>query len=321
MAFIKQESEDLRIAKVFSLKREETEVQTDMPGNTQKVCIGCNTLISVAFKTCPLCKQLQPYKAKVAARRCNFQNKKAEWKKSIKKNNNRTVVLNGSHVLLDKLAALDFFPILLLAKKFKRSLVADVILGGDYVLDPDLLQRVKSMYEAVLKIHFQRQKKATSSTETADPPEATSTDASSPLEDIGTDATIPPEATASPPEATSTNVFSPPPGISTSPSEAAATSPPEVTSTDASSPPEATRPRDQKGKKRPRNPVQQKGASKMEKKKYECPECSTRVSQNNFDYSNVLKRRVRKGPEEVLIRWGSMPCQTCGTKWKDTFPS
>ncbi|XP_043079096.1 uncharacterized protein LOC122327678 isoform X3 [Puntigrus tetrazona] len=294
MAFIKQESEDLRIAKVFSLKREETEVQTDMPGNTQKVCIGCNTLISVAFKTCPLCKQLQPYKAKVAARRCNFQNKKAEWKKSIKKNNNRTVVLNGSHVLLDKLAALDFFPILLLAKKFKRSLVADVILGGDYVLDPDLLQRVKSMYEAVLKIHFQRQKKATSSTETADPPEATSTDASSPLEDIG---------------------------ISTSPSEAAATSPPEVTSTDASSPPEATRPRDQKGKKRPRNPVQQKGASKMEKKKYECPECSTRVSQNNFDYSNVLKRRVRKGPEEVLIRWGSMPCQTCGTKWKDTFPS
>ncbi len=52
---------------------------------------------------------------------------------------------------LDKLAALDFFPILLLGKKFKGSLVADVILGGDYVLDPDLLQRVKTMYEAVLK--------------------------------------------------------------------------------------------------------------------------------------------------------------------------
>lgn len=52
---------------------------------------------------------------------------------------------------LDKLAALDFFPILLLGKKCKGSLVADVILGGDYILDPDLLQRVKVMYEAVLK--------------------------------------------------------------------------------------------------------------------------------------------------------------------------
>lgn len=72
----------------------------EMPRNTQKLCTGCNTLISVAFKTCPLCKQQQPYKAKVAARRCKFQNKKAEWKKSIKKNNNRTVVLNSSHVLV-----------------------------------------------------------------------------------------------------------------------------------------------------------------------------------------------------------------------------
>ncbi|KAA0720217.1 hypothetical protein E1301_Tti022970 [Triplophysa tibetana] len=208
-----------------------------MPGNTQKLCPGCNTLISVAFKTCPLCKQLQPYKTKVATKRCNFQNKKAEWKKSIKKNNNRTVVLNSCHVMLDKLAALDFFPILLLGKKFKGNLVADAILGGDYVLDPDLFQRVKLMYEAVLKIHCQRQKKATSSTETTDPPEATATSppeatATSPPE---TTATSPPEATAtSPPEATAT---SPPEATATSPPEATPTSPPEAT---ANSPPEAT---------------------------------------------------------------------------------
>ena len=55
---------------------------------------------------------------------------------------------------LDKLAAHDFFPILLLGKKCKGSLVADVILGGDYILDPDLLQRVKHMYEAVLKSKY-----------------------------------------------------------------------------------------------------------------------------------------------------------------------
>ncbi|KAA0710117.1 hypothetical protein E1301_Tti018906 [Triplophysa tibetana] len=372
-----------------------------MPGNTQKLCPGCNTLISVAFKTCPLCKQLQPYKTKVATKRCNFQNKKAEWKKSIKKNNNRTVVLNSCHVMLDKLAALDFFPILLLGKKFKGNLVADAILGGDYVLDPDLFQRVKLMYEAVLKIHCQRQKKATSSTETTDPPEATATSppeatATSPPETTATSppeatatsppeatatsppeatatsppeatptsppeatansppeatATSPPEATAtSPPEATATSppeaaattppeaaatnppeatptsppeatansppeatATSPPEATSTSPPEATATSPPEATATSppeatATSPPEATgiditglseatRPQAQKAKNRPRSevhyPVQQIEASKK-KKKYECPECCRRVSQNNFDYSKVLKKRVRE---------------------------
>lgn len=71
-----------------------------MPGSSTKMCPGCNTLISVAYKACPHCKQLQPYKAKVAAKRCNFQNKKNEWKESVKKNNNRTVVLNSSHVLV-----------------------------------------------------------------------------------------------------------------------------------------------------------------------------------------------------------------------------
>ncbi|KAL1276183.1 hypothetical protein QQF64_035806 [Cirrhinus molitorella] len=267
MAFIKEESEDMKIEETFRVKQEDTEEQTgshtlkrtsdveayqrtaEMRGNTRKLCTGCNTLISVAYKTCPLCKQLQPYKAKVAARRCDFQKKKSDWKNSVKKNNNRTVVLNSSHLLLDKLAALDFFPILLLGKKLKGSLVADVILGGDYLLDPDLLQRVKMMYEAVLKIHFQRQKKATSSTETADPSENTVADATSPSEDNGTDATSLPEGNGtdatSPLEHYSNDATSLPEdnGIDcTSPLEdngTDATSLPEGNGNDATSPPES----------------------------------------------------------------------------------
>ncbi|ROL43701.1 Retrotransposon Gag-like protein 6 [Anabarilius grahami] len=162
---------------------------------------------------------------------------------------------------LDKLAALDFFPILLLGKKSRGTLVADVILGGDYVLDPDLLQRVKLMYEAVLKIHFQRQKKATSSTETTSPPEATVTDitsspeatgtnTTSPPEATGTDTTRPPEATGTyttrPPEATGTDTNRPPEATvtdTTCPSEATGTdttSPLEATGTDTTRPPETT---------------------------------------------------------------------------------
>lgn len=52
---------------------------------------------------------------------------------------------------LDKLAAIDFHPILPLGKNADNTIVADAILGGDHVLDHDLLQRLKTVYEALLK--------------------------------------------------------------------------------------------------------------------------------------------------------------------------
>ncbi len=52
---------------------------------------------------------------------------------------------------LDKLAALDLHPILLIGKNSENTVVADAILGDDHLLDDDLLQRLKTVYEAVLK--------------------------------------------------------------------------------------------------------------------------------------------------------------------------
>ncbi|KAL7839331.1 hypothetical protein SRHO_G00259890 [Serrasalmus rhombeus] len=60
------------------------------------------------------------------------------------------VLMRNISLLLDKLAALDFFPILLLGKTCRGSLVADAILGGDY-----------------LEVHFQREKAATGAPETS----------------------------------------------------------------------------------------------------------------------------------------------------------
>ncbi|XP_066507680.1 uncharacterized protein [Hoplias malabaricus] len=77
-------------------------------------------------------------------------------------------------------------------------------------------------------------------------------------------------------------------------------------------------PQGQKAKKRTRKPGEQRGVEKKNKKqKHECPECTRRKMQNQFPYSSVLKRRVKNGKKEVLIRW--VPCKSCGTKWKDSW--
>ncbi|XDV13789.1 hypothetical protein PO909_002128, partial [Leuciscus waleckii] len=119
--------------------------------------------------------------------------------------------------------------------------------------------------------------------------------------------------TENPPEATVSETENPP-VATVSETE----NPPVATVSETTGSSEATRPRGPKAKKRQRNSVQQRVASKMkQKKKYECPECCMRVRQNNFEYSKVLKRRMREGTEEVLICW--VPCKTCGTKWKDSW--
>ncbi|XP_056628272.1 nuclear pore complex-interacting protein family member B7-like isoform X2 [Triplophysa dalaica] len=218
-----------------------------MPGNTQELCPGCNTLISVAFKTCSLYKQLQLYKTKVATKRCNFQNKKAEWKKSIKKNNNRTVVLNSCHVML-----LPPAPQKLLPPAPQKPLPP----APQKPLPPAPQKPLPPAPQKPLPPAPQK-----------------------PL----------PPALQKP--------------LPPAPQKLLALI------SQAHQPPQDPKPRrpkiDQEMKYT--DPVQQMEASKK-KKKYECPECCRRVSQNNFDYSKVLKKRVRGGTEEVLIRW--VPCKT-----------
>lgn len=72
----------------------------EMPGKTKKVCPGCTEEIGVACKTCPLCKQAQPYKAKLVAKRKQFGEKAVEWAASINKNKNTTAVVDSSHMLV-----------------------------------------------------------------------------------------------------------------------------------------------------------------------------------------------------------------------------
>ncbi|XP_066506309.1 uncharacterized protein [Hoplias malabaricus] len=261
-----------------------------MPGSTRKICPGCNGQISVSYKACPICKEPQPYKAKLKEKRKLFEDNKNKWKKYIKKNNNRTV-LNSSHVLLDKLATLDFFPVLLLGKKCKGSLVADAVLGGDYLLDDDLLQRLKMMYEAMLKIHFQREKdKATGC------PKTTVLDGSSEITSQETEDPQTASLEISGLQVTSQETDD----AQTSDLESASPGTHHLQTTNLTTRPakgsNIAGPQGQKAKKRTRKPGEQRGVEKKNKKqKHECPECTRRKMQNQFPYSSVLKRRVKNG--------------------------
>lgn len=71
-----------------------------MPGSTKKTCPCCQAIINVAFKTCPACKTGQPYKVKLEKKREKFKLLKTEWVASIKKNCNKTVVINSSYCMV-----------------------------------------------------------------------------------------------------------------------------------------------------------------------------------------------------------------------------
>ncbi|CAL8269591.1 unnamed protein product [Arctogadus glacialis] len=58
--------------------------------------------------------------------------------------------------MLDRLAALGYFPLLLLGKKNKRSYTAQVFGSMQMQLDPSLQEDLQSVYAKILKLHFKR---------------------------------------------------------------------------------------------------------------------------------------------------------------------
>ncbi|CAL8254844.1 unnamed protein product [Arctogadus glacialis] len=58
--------------------------------------------------------------------------------------------------MLDRLAALGYFPLLLLGKKNKRSYTAQVFGSMQMQLDPSLQEDLQSVYVKILKLHFKR---------------------------------------------------------------------------------------------------------------------------------------------------------------------
>ncbi|XP_029958134.1 uncharacterized protein LOC115396400 [Salarias fasciatus] len=130
--------------------------RADTATRNMKKCRACHEKIHVAYKKCPKCKAAQPHKERLLKARKRFEEKEIEWKDKVKMNHNATHVLDSCFLMLDRIAALGHFPILLLGKKKKTTYTTDIITSLKMKLDDGLQASIKSMYARVLQLHFSR---------------------------------------------------------------------------------------------------------------------------------------------------------------------
>ncbi|CAL8234357.1 unnamed protein product [Arctogadus glacialis] len=97
-----------------------------MPGSTCKTCPSCKTILPCAKKMCSHCKMVQPVKKRLKIALTKFEAKREEWASSRKKNHNMAVVKQEMVLLLEKLQAAGYKPVLLLGKATKKSHVVKV---------------------------------------------------------------------------------------------------------------------------------------------------------------------------------------------------
>ncbi|XP_067284035.1 uncharacterized protein [Pseudorasbora parva] len=118
MEFIKKESEDVKIEETLRVKHEETEEQTvKMPGgSTLRQCPHCLKKINCGNRRCTKCGKLLDMKSRQTARMKMFRLKAKEWAHKIKKSRNQAKIFDNSALLMEKLKALGYFPLLLWGK-------------------------------------------------------------------------------------------------------------------------------------------------------------------------------------------------------------
>ncbi|TNN32385.1 hypothetical protein EYF80_057456 [Liparis tanakae] len=121
-----------------------------------KMCVSCKANIYVACKKCSKCKAQQPHKDRLLKARNKFAAEEKEWKEKVKRNGNGTHVLDSSLKMLDRLAALGYFPILLLGKKRRNSYSADVLTSIQMKLDDRLEENLKDIFSKIVNLHFKR---------------------------------------------------------------------------------------------------------------------------------------------------------------------
>ncbi|XP_051747512.1 uncharacterized protein LOC127511088 isoform X10 [Ctenopharyngodon idella] len=137
MVFIKEESEDMRIEETSRVKHEETEEQTGAKTGTEKTYKGRRQTTKLPTqKDCHACKE----KIGVATKTCphcgakqpykqKLEERKKhlaqEWKDRQKKNSSVNKVYDATELLLHKWDLLERYPVLLLARKTNKGFSAE----------------------------------------------------------------------------------------------------------------------------------------------------------------------------------------------------
>ncbi|XP_065096720.1 uncharacterized protein [Paramisgurnus dabryanus] len=122
-----------------------------MPGgSTKKICPFCQGILFCAQKICSHCKKEQPLKQRLKKKLERFDEKREEWVVGRKKNHNTASIKDEANIMLEKLHAIGYKPVLLLGKENKKKDIKCEILTPRCTLSnfaQDYLQKIGSFYE------------------------------------------------------------------------------------------------------------------------------------------------------------------------------
>ncbi|XP_072556809.1 uncharacterized protein [Paramormyrops kingsleyae] len=92
-------------------------------GSNKKKCPNCYQVMPCAKKVCMTCGAAQPQKQRLAKTLQRLDSRKEQWLAKIKKNNNSSAMVDEALIVLEKLSALGYKPLLLIQKRGKRPQV------------------------------------------------------------------------------------------------------------------------------------------------------------------------------------------------------
>ncbi|XP_051975373.1 uncharacterized protein LOC127638074 isoform X3 [Xyrauchen texanus] len=88
-----------------------------MPGgSTLRQCTHCLEKINCANRRCTKCGKLLDMKSRQTTRMKGFRTRATEWAQKVKKSRNQAKIFDNSALLVEKLKALGYFPLLLWGK-------------------------------------------------------------------------------------------------------------------------------------------------------------------------------------------------------------
>ncbi|XP_056120668.1 uncharacterized protein LOC130097748 isoform X2 [Rhinichthys klamathensis goyatoka] len=122
-----------------------------MPGgSTKKICPFCQGILFCAKKICSHYKKEQPLKQRLKKKLQRFDEKREEWVIGHKKNHNMASIKDEANIMLEKLHAIGYKPLLLLGKETNKKTFKCEILTPRCTLSAyakDYLQKIGLFYE------------------------------------------------------------------------------------------------------------------------------------------------------------------------------
>ncbi|XP_043104066.1 LOW QUALITY PROTEIN: MORC family CW-type zinc finger protein 3-like [Puntigrus tetrazona] len=126
-----------------------------MPGgSTLRQCTHCLEKINCANRRCPKCGKLLGMKSRQTARMKAFRTRAKEWARNVKKSHNQAKIFDNSALLVEKLKALGYFPLLLWGKYRPQNKKWIVQLQCPFelpVVVHEVLEKIVWLFEGLLE--------------------------------------------------------------------------------------------------------------------------------------------------------------------------